>query len=548
MAPSTEQAVDGELTWHRPHPFTVVLEIGSALRSMAIAIVVVGGNFLETGFAVELAVVAAPLAAAIGRWYTTRYALGPESVHYRYGLLRRRKQVMPRANVQNVSTKSGLLSRFASVTELHISDASATGDIKLRLVSMEEADRLTALLRSDRPATTDGAAVAAPWWAGEEPTGGPSGPGTPVPASTGPAGTGPMVAGPFGWPPPGPAKASGPPTAVGAERPTVADGGPVWRRPDVESSLSRLLWAEITSMPVVTAAVATVLVPLVTAAVAWQVDTGLDVLDRSGRIIIGIPVVMIVITTVSVLQRLAVLGGFQLHAEPDRLRIRAGLLTEARIAARRERIQQLEVQRDLLHRLVGIERVRYETADVETQGTAATTFLSLAADTDDWRHLTELAIGGTRLDEQGLRTVSPRTIRRSMIRALPLVALTTVLAGLVWVYLAPVALAATSVGARWYARRRYQVLGWDMDDEHYLLRTGVVANRLHLIRLDKVQAVRTRATLFQRRLGLTDVSVSTAGTGGLGLVTVPDLPDSTAWELVSTLAARSARTPLADTL
>ena len=150
MAVSAEgPASEDELHWRRPHPFTIVIEIGSALRQVAIALFAVGGGFLDAGSLLEIAVVAAPLMAAIGRWYTTRYALGTESVHYRYGLLRRRKQVLPRANVQNVSTRAGLVARVGSVVELHISDASSSGDIRLRLVSKEEADRLATILRSD---------------------------------------------------------------------------------------------------------------------------------------------------------------------------------------------------------------------------------------------------------------------------------------------------------------------------------------------------------------------------------------------------------------
>ena len=111
----------------------MLVELGSAIRGVAFALIVVGGGFLETANLIEAAVVAAPLGAAIARWYTTRYALGDEAVHLHRGLLWRTRQVLPRSNIQNVSTKAGLVARLGSVVELQISDASANGDIAIRV-------------------------------------------------------------------------------------------------------------------------------------------------------------------------------------------------------------------------------------------------------------------------------------------------------------------------------------------------------------------------------------------------------------------------------
>lgn len=105
----------------------------------------------------------------------------------------------------------------------------------------------------------------------------------------------------------------------------------------------------------------------------------------------------------------------------------------------------------------------------------------------------------------------------------------------------------TGVGV-WFSRRRYRELGWAVSDDQFLVRSGVVNGRLTLVRLDKIQSVWLVATLFQRRLGLATVRVSTAGKGFGGLVSLPDLPAPLAEQLRSRLAHRSARTPIADTL
>ncbi len=516
--------VEGEeagLEWRRPHPFTIIIEIGSAIRSMAIALVAVGGGFVSTGTALELVVVGAPLLAALGRWYTTRYALGAQSIYHQFGLIRRRKQVLPRANVQNVSTRAGLVARIGSVVEVQISDASATGDIKLRLVSMDEAERITTLLRT-------GIARPAPDHAG-------------APSDPRPAEVGSVAGAEFGTVP---ATADESTSGLPGPDPT---GRPVWRPAAVEPDLGRLLLVEATSLATVSQLVMVVVLAIVAPVVAWRV-LPLDDVDRAPLLALAVPGLALLATLLGLAARLSVFGGFQLHADPDRLRIQAGLLTEAKVAARRERLQLLEVQRDRTHRWRGLERVRYETADVEAQGTAATVYLDPAADRDSWRLLAQDAIGGIALGEDDLRPVSPRTVRRTVIRLVIPLAVVAGAAGWLWWPVGVVVGLLGLIALRWYARARYRELGWAVDDQHCLVRRGVLAGRLWIIRLDKIQAVRSRATVFQRRLGLVDVGLSTAGTGGIGLVVIPDLPVDTAEALVADLARRAARTPLTDTL
>lgn len=543
------------LDWRRPHPFTIVFEFGAALRSLFFPLIAVGvgGDFFsldaftepDFGLSIELIVVFAPVVAAIARWYTTRYALGVESIHHRYGLLRRRKQVLPRANVQNVSTKAGLIARIGSMVELQISDASATGDIKIRLVTVTEAERLTALLRSDGLGfdASQPIEAAAPGLdhagVGEPPPLGGVRPAGPAPSEIAP-GPGPGS----GGPPDGPAGA----TTVGGVTVggPVPTGVPIRRAADVEPSLGDLARVELLSVRSVLVLIPMTVIPLVLFTISRRFD--LEVIDRWPWVLALPPLGLVAVTAIDVVVHLLTFGGYQLRVEPDRLRIQAGLITEAKITTRRERIQQIEVQRDLVQRRFGIERVRYETADIDLQGTAATSFLDPAASADEWTRLTEMAIGPTALREDDLRPVSRLTVRRATIRSVPLAVILAAPTALLAVWLFPVVALLGAVLAWRYAVARYRALGWAMDDEHYLVRSGVVLNTLHLVRLDKVQAIRTRATFFQRRLALADVRVSTAGVGVVGLVTIPDLPLAEAERLLADLAHRSARTPLADTL
>ncbi len=508
VVPDEPNLETGQLDWRRPHPMTIIIEIGNALRSLIVPLVIVQGGFLGTSDLIQNAIIVAPLATALARWYTTRYALDAESIFHQYGLLRRHKQVLPRANIQNVSTKAGIVARMGSVVELQVSDASSSGDINLRLISRHEADRLTTLLRSSMP----------------EPEAG-------------------MEAGTE-------ADADGPKGAPGVAVPTVEApvGTPVEEAPLVNPTMSQLFRAEVTSMTIVALTLVAVAGGAAAALLVWlQLILLPD--GASSLILIGGAVLTpLAIAVLNLASRLLILGGYRLDRDPDRLRIQAGLLTEARIAARRERLQQIQVIRDLPHQSLGIERVRFATADVELNLTAATSYLDPAGTYDQWRQLATEAIGEVQVDEADLGQVSPLTKRRTWVRLALVSPLIIIPAAAVHPL---VALAVGAVWAGfgwWYGIRRFQVLGWTTSADQYLVRSGVIYQRLTLVRLDKIQNLRLSSTLFQRRLDLATVSVSTAGHGFVDLVALPDLPIETARELLDKLATRASQTPIAETL
>ena len=514
MAVSPAEATAG-LDWRRPHPLTILVEIGNAFRSVVAALVVLrfgvpgSGGLADT---IELVVIAIPLMGALGRWYTTRYALDAESFHHHYGLLWRQRQVLPRANIQNVSTTASIVARLGSVVELQVSDASSDGDIRLRFVSRVEAERLTTLLRSTARAPEPGS----------------------EPIGAGPAPAGPPIPPGAGHP------LSAPPTTtpVDQARPAL-----------VEPSLGSLVWAEATSIP----SVVLVTVGVVGAVGAATAITMSDatIPDGAGALpwlgVVGAGLAPIAVAAIVAVSRVFVLGGFRLDADPDRLRIKAGLLTEARVAARRERLQLVRIHHELVHRHLGLERVTFETADVEGSNSPATRYLTPVGPTGAWRILAAEAFGDVELDERALSPVSRLTVRRTMVRAGMLSALGLGLAPVSAVAAGLTVAAVLALG--WlYARARFRRLGWAMGNQQLLVRDGVVLGRLTLVRLDKIQSLRTSSSLFQRRLGLSTLHLSTAGMLAGGLVTLPDLPTEVAEDLLARLASRAARTPVADTL
>ncbi len=539
MDPSAEPVVDSAparaLDWRRPHPVTIVVEIGRAVRSVILAVLVISGGLLDQSSILEAALIAFPLVGAILRWFTTRYALDDESVHLHHGLIWRSRQVLPRANIQNVSTRAGVLARAVSVVELQISDASATGDISIRYLRTDEADRLATVLRN--PTTASGA-----------------GPGAPDPSPTGSPGDADPAndpATPPGTDLPSPADGGTPIGAPSSLATAPPPGGPAVSRPPlVAPPFGQLLRTELTSTGSVI--VLTVIVVAVATLAAAGLALGIDLADGAmaieAQLSAGFALLIPVISTATVaIGRLLALGGFRLHADPDRLRIQAGLLTEARITARRERIQQIGVTHQLLHRWLGVEQVTYETADLEGEATLGTRYLAPTAARGTWPDLAREVFGDCQLTEADLRPVSPLAARRIFFRyalgAVPLAAV----AFLVW-RPAVILVVAWLAVVWWYARVRGGRIGWAVSDDQYLVRTGAINVGLRLVRLDKIQTLWLTASPFQRRLGLASIRVSTAGRGAGGLVTLPDLTRSEAETLLARLAFRAARTPIAETL
>ncbi len=500
--------------WEHVHPATVLFELAKAAQQMIIAFVVVsGGGWLSS---LETLVVLVPLGGAVARWYTTRYRVDDEAVRFEYGLLWRKRQVIARSKIQNVTSTAGLVARALDLLEIQVSEASSDGDIKIRYVKRPQGERLAVVLRSGARAPQ---------------------PGLDAPPPTGP---------------PSPGLAA-PPTGLTTGLPAPADAPLPATPPVVAPSFGEVVRVQLARRAV--GALSTLVVLVAAAAVGLAM--GADVFDLRG--VIGSSLLVSLTLATAVFASIAsvfALGGFRLWDEPDRLRIQTGLLRETRQAVRRERIQALGVDHHLLLRAQRREQVTFETADVEIGDVATSTTLSPASPWGTWRELARLVWGDVTVDEGALAPVARATIRRAGVRwsltesviAIPLVGATWWL-GWRSLTVAAAAIAVVALGGVWWlAVRRWQRLGYVLDERHLLVRSGVVAERLQLVDLDKVQLVRTAATIFQRRLGLASVHLTTAGRGGAGSVVVPDLPADEATRLADRLVARSIATPLERTI
>ncbi len=501
----------GDVEWKRPHPYTLIIEFISSVRDLILPIIFIfmqgsGDSGSVLAEVLPMVAILLPVGFAVARYFTTRYALTDEALLHQFGVLKKSKQVLPRRNIQNLSTSAGLIARATNLVELTISDASQGGDITLRLLSNEDAESLMSLLRE-----TSAAALVTPESADGQTLD-------------------------------GAADGFAPPSAA-----QVMDSDPIHTL-----DLGDLFkFRTVTSGGPVLAIV--MIVGLVIAYFSFP-DLADDLTFSSALFILG-PLSAVL---VPLLAPMLSLGGFRLWSDPDRLRIKTGLLTEVQVNARRERIQLVQVDRHVLAQRIGLESVKFETADVE-QGGGQISFLAPAVASESWTTFASDALGEVELGEDDLQRVSPLTQRRSLVRfgsgGVPLVAAliaATIAApgnnGFVVGLVSLIVMGLYVMFAMWFAARRARRLGWAVGHDQFLFRNGVVAEKLILVRKEKLQVLRISQSFFQRRLGLATLTLGTAGLGLLGLVSLPDLETETADRLLHELAEASAATPLARTL
>ncbi|NNF52861.1 MAG: PH domain-containing protein [Acidimicrobiales bacterium] len=489
------------IDWKRPHPYTLIVEFVSSLRDLILPIAFIATRRGDSAEIFPMIAVLLPFGAALARYYSTRYALTSEALLHEYGVFKKNKQVLPRKNIQNLSTSAGLIARATGLVEVTASDASQGGDVKLRLLSVEDADALLTLLRSSRSVAVAG--------------------------------------------PPGFAAPQAPSFAAPSVDPFEAAPIHSTRMGDLVKFSGATSGGPLLGIALLVAAV-----------VIYFAAPELREEVSMGTIVFALgPAAAVVFPALNPIFRL---GGFRLWSDPDRLRIKTGLLTEIQMNARRDRLQLVQVDRHVFARMLGLEGIAFETADVEA-GSVGVKYLAPAVALDSWPRFAADALGKVELNEDDLQRVSPLTERRSLVRwsigGVPILgalvaaamaapsgnrsAVVAIGAGVLAFY------AAT---ARWHARRRARRLGWAVGDEQFLFRTGVIAEKLYLIRKEKVHYVRLNQSFFQRRLGLTSISIGTAGFGGLGRATLPDLENAVAEDLADRLSVASANTPLARTL
>jgi putative membrane protein len=249
------------------------------------------------------------------------------------------------------------------------------------------------------------------------------------------------------------------------------------------------------------------------------------------------------------------LYGFRLTRSGSDLHTRYGLLTRISRTLRRPRIQAVHQTATALHRLFGRVSLRVDLAGglaadsdagrQEQRGTWNELWLAPLCLQDDAQRLIAVALPQAQTVGVDWQRLAPRARWRIFrVRALSWLVLAPApaawLAGWWAAALVPAVLPLIWLHANLYVKHT----GWALDDAFLLVKRGWWTRKLAVVRRDRIQSVRLRNSPFDRRYGMTKLSVDNAGASATSQrVTLPYLDRRDAERLALALyRRREART------
>ena len=465
--PTVEEVYE---TWHRLSPRMLMIhpvaELGRALP--ALIGVFFASNHNGNGSWWSLAVAVVVLVFAVSRWFTTRLRITPEQVQLRHGLIRRRTTATPIDRIRTVDVTSHLLHRALGLARVSIgtgtSDRRGRGRLVLDGLDADAAEHLRSDLLHGRGAVS---------------------------------------------------------TAV------VTDPGP--STPD--EVIARLDPAWIKLAPFTLSGAFTALLVFGFAERIWQ-ETRVNLLhvgplgwlDRQLGHASVLAAVLVVIALILTFVALASYAGYLLTFWDFRLtrhvggtlHVDRGLLTSRATSIERRRLVGIEISQPVLLRAVGGARTVAIATGLRARRGAERggEVLLPPAPAAVATAVAAVVLGTAGPFGASLVSHGQRALRRRLTRGLGGALNATGVAELLhlvgahgWV----VPLVALSIPISVpVALDRYRSLGHALVDGYVVTRFGSVVRRHSAIACDGVIGWNTRSSLFQRRLGLTTLTATTA--------------------------------------
>ncbi|MFC4986561.1 PH domain-containing protein [Saliphagus infecundisoli] len=221
--------------------------------------------------------------------------------------------------------------------------------------------------------------------------------------------------------------------------------------------------------------------------------------------------------------------GFRIGEAGDDLVYERGLLQRYSGSIPTEKIQTLSIVENPLQRAIGYAGLRIETAGYGPDGGGNQSAIPLAK-----RSRVERFVARATGIESGDFDRPPTVARRRYLVRYSVIAAAIVAAagaaGIVWGLPYWYASALAVLGAPVGAHLRWTNLGYDLREDHLLVREGFWRRRTHVVPYYRLQTVSTRRSVFQRRLGLASLVIDTASSRTFvrGTPTIHDLSLSTA--------------------
>ena len=252
---------------------------------------------------------------------------------------------------------------------------------------------------------------------------------------------------------------------------------------------------------------------------------------------------LLFVRVMSTLWALARLYDFKLTRRDEDLRAEYGLFTHVTATIPIKRIQTISVQETLLHRRLGRAAVRVTTAGggAGQSGNTEREWVAPIVRRERLAGLLQELYPGLVLDNLDWRRAHPRAAarmaRRSTLWIVPFALASGYVIG--WWAVAVGLVLMVSAIAR--ARLQVKYLGWSLAPAGVVFRAGGLRRTTTAAPFARVQAVEFTESPFDRRSGMAEVTVDTAGrsAGELGM---SYLPRGNAIELRDLVAAQSSST------
>lgn len=450
----------------RLHPWSWLFVLLAQLREFALPLIALlvfgrGGDWQEA--AAGIAALGLSLAAVV-RYYTYRFRIERDELVVRSGLLTRAERHVPFARISNIVLQQNLLHRLFRVAEVRLESATSgvQAEAQMRVLSLQDAEALESLVRAARTADSD----------------------------------------------------------EGGEAASAEHAG----RPLLQVRLPELVWLGLSSNRgmVVVAAIF---------GVAWQLEVGnvgrwmanaIEGLYRwIGQLSLGLSFLLTALAVVVGLSLLLrVLGvivtvlrfhGFTLHEEGRRLSAEGGLLTRLRAHVPTHKVQRWVLGEPWLLRWRGLRTLNVETAgnaalNEERVGEALVP-VAPAAQADA---LLQRWVPEARLEALDWQPVHPRAWRRWAFWP------TLILALVLGAQVAAFGTQALPMGVLLllpvlHARASARFAGWARSGSLLCWRHGWLEREWQVIDLARIQVLRLHQTPFDRRAGMANLVVDSAG-------------------------------------
>jgi len=523
----------------RLHPLSIPFWLGSQVRRAILPVFLGAASLSVYGVSWQLLALLGmvPLVGgSILRYITFRYHYGPSELVIKTGLFFRRERHVPYNRIQNLDAVQSVLHRVFGVVEVRIQTGGGSEpEAKMTVLPIGAVDELRARV-----------------FEGKSSEEGKKG-GSLLEVDVG-AEAAPVAAGA------GATEAAAALVATGAAGPS--EGETLLHLPPRELILYGLI--QNRGMLVIAAGLGLLWeVGIMDRLMAWafggsaggegairgliaEVGGGL----APGRISLGIGAVIGVLLFARLLSMawaLVRLHDYTVTRIGEDLRTTFGLLTQVAATIPLRRVQTVTIHEGPLHRLAKRVAVRVETAGgVGAQdGDPNRQWLAPLIRVARLPELLSEVVPELDMDMSAIvwEPVAPRALRRVTNR-LALVAIIFAIPFFVafgwWGF---AALGPFLAAAVLYGSRYVKGLGWSVNEDTVLFRSGWLWRQISVARFAKIQAVTVRETPFDRRRSMARVRVDTAGGSATSrIIEIPYLPVATARTLGERLAAEAAQT------